>query len=412
MFEVVQAKTKESTLLLNGKYIYSKYQPKKDAQLFIEQQCNEDKSSYLLIGLGLGYHLEALLRKTGNKIIYVLLCEVQEKQICIDFKKFEKLPHVNFIQIHEIKSVKFDSNMQVIVPYSIINSLNFEHPVREMFEHYKLNEMSFVQYDQVLEENFQTNLLLGDPTIKDIKNLLRQPAILVSAGPSIDTTIAQIKKLKSKVFILAVGSALRILKSHNIDPDAIIWSDAKQVGIWHLHELHFEGPMFYLATASKEVVSQHKGKRFMMFQKNYALSEHLAVKKDVETFEVGGSVATAAFSFLEYIGATEIVLCGQDLGFKEGKTHSQSTFSGVQLNQDYLYREIPANDDGNVKVSKSLYSYFKWFDKHVPLSAAKVYNTAFHGAKITGAEYLSPTDFYEMYKNLPVQDFSNLFEVR
>lgn len=83
------------------------------------------------------------------------------------------------------------------------------------------------------------------------------------------------------------------------------------------------------------------------------------------TFDVGGSVAILGFLLLEYLGFERIVLCGQDLGFRQGKTHSIHTTSGMHISDYYKYGEVEANNGEKINISKSLKIYHNWFENKI-----------------------------------------------
>lgn len=63
-WEVGKSRNASFTLKLNGIYLYSKYNPENDAQKFTEAEVDSTMDCYLLVGVGLGHHVDALLQKT------------------------------------------------------------------------------------------------------------------------------------------------------------------------------------------------------------------------------------------------------------------------------------------------------------------------------------------------------------
>ncbi|MCT6817602.1 MAG: hypothetical protein M3043_14495, partial [Lysinibacillus fusiformis] len=78
-FEKIEARDGNTTLKVNNILLYSKYRPITDTEKFIESEFNNDDKGYVLIGLGLGYHLHALLKLvTDSKPIFVYVLDSQE----------------------------------------------------------------------------------------------------------------------------------------------------------------------------------------------------------------------------------------------------------------------------------------------------------------------------------------------
>ena len=75
------SKNGEVTLRLNEVFIYSKYRPKEDAVRWINAEFDEEAESYLLIGLGLGYHLQELIGKSKDKPVTVFYFDKNEYEL-------------------------------------------------------------------------------------------------------------------------------------------------------------------------------------------------------------------------------------------------------------------------------------------------------------------------------------------
>ena len=100
MFEVVKARNGEDTLLLNGKYVYSKYNPTKDVETFINQIYIHGKTAQIPYNLLTNMMFKCLdingTDLTGPSIIYELLarrvCRVGNDSFA---KVFGKNPNVD-----------------------------------------------------------------------------------------------------------------------------------------------------------------------------------------------------------------------------------------------------------------------------------------------------------------------------
>ncbi|WP_242852359.1 hypothetical protein [Clostridium butyricum] len=71
MYELEKAKDGNYTLKYDGKYIHSRYNPIKEAEQFVNG--NRDllnKNKILVYGVGLGYHINEILKR-NNLVIYV-----------------------------------------------------------------------------------------------------------------------------------------------------------------------------------------------------------------------------------------------------------------------------------------------------------------------------------------------------
>lgn len=106
-FEVELAKDGNPTLKINDKYIYSKYAPVKEAINYILKEFDENAAGYILVGLGLGYHLQQLSSMTQKEIILLPLDE-QEYDVYLKHTEKNLLDQVEKLrQTKRLKTIKY-----------------------------------------------------------------------------------------------------------------------------------------------------------------------------------------------------------------------------------------------------------------------------------------------------------------
>ena len=71
LLSLEETRNGHKTIKVNGIYLHSKYDPIKEAQSFVNSNLNVDENptGYLVLGLGLGYHILDLASRTDKKII-------------------------------------------------------------------------------------------------------------------------------------------------------------------------------------------------------------------------------------------------------------------------------------------------------------------------------------------------------
>lgn len=412
-WEVEVAKDNSYTLKVNNVYIYSKYRPIDDAYRYVLNEKKSFADKIFLVGLGLGYHLKALLEHNKTAEIYILIFDECELHFLGKYgdKTILENERTHIITLTNKENLIDLANTQPIIPIQWIKAIGPTHKLTDFLEDIKLRQMSFDFIEECMAKNFQYTSSLNHPTVSKLKNVFtKKTACLVSSGPSLETTIHALKKFKGKAYIICMGSTLKMLLAHDLSPDAVIISDAKEAVKYQLINTNYTGRLFYSATASKEALELHVGPKIVLYQQGYYASESLALQRNVETLSVGGSVATLGFSLANYLGFENIILFGQDLGFKDGKTHATLATSGVQTKQAYVYKQVLANSGEFINASRSLNTYYRWFQKNVPLSKSNVFNTAWDGAKINGANYISEEKLDKWAEKLPIVDFELLFK--
>lgn len=389
-FEVELAKDGNPTLKINDKYIYSKYAPVKEAINYILKEFDENAAGYILVGLGLGYHLQQLSSMTQKEII---LLPLDEQEYDVYLKHTEK----NLLdQVEKFTPNQEVEDYQIFIPNAFLKAVGDQHPLYDFLHDIKIRQRSFKTFSGLLEANFKSNVALNDETHIHLMNIYKgRKACLISSGPSLDDMIQYVVKAKeSGYYILAVGSALKVLLAKNITPDAVIISDGKDNIQRQLANVNYNGVLYYLSTANHGAVLLHQSERIMLLQQGYHLAEQMCIDKQ-KLLETGGSVATTAFSLLEYMGFEHVILFGQDLGFAGELTHSsQSTSVKKSLNKQY--RKILSNNNEYINTQPNLYSYLRWFEQKFSQTNVKVFNTALYGAKIKGVTFVNEIELQKI----------------
>lgn len=397
--EKLVAKNGAYTLKAEGKFVYSKYKPIEDAMNFVEKEVMKDAEGYLLVGLGLGYHLFALAKLVDNhKPISVLCVDEQEIRLFEQSEVYDFLKNLPNVSIHfKANYVQFHDTYQVIVPNVWMQLMDKKHPLYYFLYDIKMKQVSYKRFKHLMEENFNLNISLNEFNLSLYKkNMTKEKkACLVASGPSLNETKMWLKEVRDSLYIICVGSALKVLVAEGIKPDAVIVTDAQLSTVQQLNNVDYNGYLFYLSTASSENVKQYTGERCILLQEGYVPAEVLAEKYSYPLLETGGSVATTAFSLLIYLGFDEIFLFGQDLGFTKEKTHAEYSTSGrnIEMSDDLI--AIKSNSGETINTLPNLFSYLNWFEKKIRNTNIIVFNTALNGACIEGSKYLNEKEFQD-----------------
>lgn len=400
-FEKIEARDGNATLKVNNILLYSKYSPITEAEKFIESEFNHDDKGYLLIGLGLGYHLHALLELVSDsKPIFVYVMDSQEIDLYESIYCSGKLPS-NVTITTDFRKIATVNDYQIIMPHVWLQVMDKQHPLYYLLMDIKMKQMSYKRFSSMMEMNFYENIQQEFFPLEHYQESveLKKFSCLISSGPSLNITKKWLEVVKEKAYLLCVGSALKVLLEEGIVPDGVIISDCQPTIIEQLRDSGYTGDLFFLSTADFNTVKSHKGDKYILLQKGYEPAEQYAKKMNYPLLETGGSVATTGYSLLEYLGFNSIVLFGQDLGFVNGYTHASNSTSGRILLKDEQYIEIESNSGAPIKTLPNLYSYLIWFNRNCKESKCYVYNTAKNGAKIENVPLIDEVQLYELIKN-------------
>jgi hypothetical protein len=154
------------------------------------------------------------------------------------------------------------------------------------------------------------------------------PGIVVSAGPSLDENIADLREVADRALIISTDTALRPLLSAGIHPPFAVAVDPSELNARHLTSLPRMGATHLVAEGSVEpsALSEFGGRLF-----TFKVSDHhpwpwlRRSGLDRATLRAWGSVATTAFDLAVTMGCTPIVFVGQDLAFSGNRPYCRGT---------------------------------------------------------------------------------------
>lgn len=370
-----------------------------------------------LFGLGSGAYLKALIQNTKKKVNIVayepsdviFLRMLEEVDLS---KEIENRP-IAFI-VKGINETEFGAVMNKILVLE-----NLEFLKEEIYPNYKelyLEEiipqirilhrsvdMMMMNYNtrKKLSTHIAQNVLKNIPYICEgyhIQELAKviprdRGAILVSAGPSLNKNIKELKKAKNKLFIIAVDTAIKPLMKEGIIPDAFGTIDAKKP----LELIDIKGaeniPIVAPPAALNAMVKHQAGNR-IFFSDEHLIPEKLYLlnNKKLPTLDMGGSVACMLFSLLYRMNFKTVILVGQDLAFTNNRSHADGTFQEKMPEQNTKgMRMVKGNYEDRVPTPAYFKAFIDWFEDYI--AGGKFYRPDFRAINATeGGAYIEGTD--------------------
>ncbi len=195
----------------------------------------------IILGLGLGYHLQELIDRTGAKVVLIIEPHAEFLR-----HSLESVDWAGFIAGNEERGCK----ISIVVPNSAADALRritnhftdegshfidgayvFVHyPSATLFEirdrlvesvQVLYSSRGFHEDELVMLTNSVANSALGKIRLLDGK--LRperpEPVFIIGSGPSIDKSIGHIKRLRDRAVVFSCGTGLRVCLSNGIVPD-------------------------------------------------------------------------------------------------------------------------------------------------------------------------------------------------
>jgi hypothetical protein len=165
-----------------------------------------------------------------------------------------------------------------------------------------------------------------------------KPAVIVAAGPSLDSSLAALREIQDRVLIVAVDTALRPLLAGGVRPHAVVAVDPSEANGRHLTELPACEDTFLVSEGSIDpfAVSTFRGRTYF-----FAVSDHQpwpwlrGMDAGVGRLRAWGSVLTSAFELVLAIDADPVIFVGADLSYPGERPYCR----GVSFEEDWQRRE-------------------------------------------------------------------------
>lgn len=286
----------------------------------------------------------------------------------------------------------------------------YETTIIKGFEsnHVSRNTLVFFWEDRIA--NYIDNLvrLTQESTALDIKEqfghheeIKDYPAIIISAGPSLDKNVKDIEDVKGRAFIICVDAAVNTLMKNDIKPDVIVSVDPNNKGDMIESSRGEHIPLIVSVYGSTALIGTNDGRKFFLTNTDTYLSELLSsIDKTIPIWARGGSVSTTSYAVAKELGFNTIILMGQDCGFPDNRLHAKAGFDDEEAidESDGNYFYVDSVDGGKILTRRDMNIYREWFETQIKEdSNIKLVDATEGGALIKGTEVTSIVDAVRKY---------------
>ena len=232
--------------------------------------------------------------------------------------------------------------------------------------------------------------------IRDLKetDVSDATAIIVSAGPSLDKNIEDLRAAKGRALIIAVDTALKYMLARDIIPDLFVTIDPDKPMDNFADERVRDIPVIFDEQTPSAMLREHRAAKILYNCRDYPkkLFEACGISVDANIAS-GGSVATAAFAICCDLGIKDIILIGQDLAYTGESTHAGGVVS-AGVNGDIGTVMIEGIDGQKVRTRSDWLGYLRWFEHTIELTRQekpemRVIDATEGGALIRGTEVMT-----------------------
>ena len=407
----------------NGKekYIGSKYNGQRDIDSILNEITYINIDTLIIIfGIGSGEYIKEVLEKL-SKFNRLLIVEP------------EPLIIRTFLKMSYSKEILEDERVSLLLfnESHIVDDLTYV--IEDETQYRNLKHISFSNYTQLFDESYKKLLhgiealltfydsnvvtekllkrdlfvtylnnlkfIIHDYKINKLKNKLKNiPAIIVSAGPSLEDNIQKLKKVKDNFVIICGNRTLKPLLDEGIIPHFVCAVDNSDL-IYDMVKdcINFKVPLVYLETSNNKTITNYVGDRIFFKYKGYETKVEELIGEQVDTLYVGGSVAHVCTDFAAYLGCSPVIFIGQDLALRDKKIYADSAEQGINTNnQDYIQVEDVSGN--NILTTRSFMLFKESFEYYFSVkSDTKFINSSNGGAKIKGTEFMALSDVISDY---------------
>ncbi len=376
----------------------------KDAATEWVTDIDKDAHTIIILGFGMGYHVEKLIEMYPDKKIIVIEPDKRVLYHALHLRDLDNVLSGCTIWLDEdILTMK--GKIYELVTHPLARGIQFKPYIvlYGKFANDLIMEMQKFLSDWAVMVNtkrclvdkwYENRIVNAKKESVNAKSLIGKfmgiPALLVGAGPSLQSQLETIKSLQGKAVIIAASTAVEILLSHGITPTFMIAIDQDPVSSGGLHEnLEADVPLVFDGQVAQNSLN-YKGKKFQMQLNVNRYTGMLA--PDLPVFESGPSVANVAMDFLYKLGCSPILMCGVDLSYTYGKLYCDGTQFQQDMSQIQSMKLI--NNKGEECMTEpSFLSMRNWFTEYINRVHPPVFNCTERGLIIDGVPNANLNDF-------------------
>lgn len=366
------------TAQLDNLYVHSKYDPRKEAGKCIE---GEPAVAHIHFGLGLGHLLEAdTPSKDGAMVIfephvslaaaalkYTPLAKVlraKRAHLCCTLPRFKE--HLNGIlkgdRPYQLRVLPFHGRLFPQMVTHVKEAVAEAHKNSEIALHTLERNSAYLTHGALAGLPLTTRLRGVEALEGRFKDV---PAVVISAGPSLDQNLADLVPYADRCLIIAIARTARPLQRLGIHPHILVHNEPKPFYSFIKGCTNLKETAFVLSLQGERTYYAHPHGPTFVFQNpaNFTgrwISELYPNLKKAH-LETGGSVSTEAFSLAVLAGCNPIVMLGQDLAVKAGRYYAQAESNKRFLHLDKDVRQVPGYFGHPVTSLSTYYSYARWF---------------------------------------------------
>lgn len=465
--EFCTSSSEDANIIYKNVLIHDKDDPIQEAyDLFHSLNYDKKTDIHLIFGLGLGYVLKRFCLSAKGKVLLfepnldILRLTLEAVDLSTELNKENVFIIDNIDDLRpyfeKLFFIKSDTTFTHLESYKITNTelyLKLLEDIPYLTGIYVSNYKNLMQKSHIWTTYGLLNMpaFLSHYNLEDLRGKLKGlPAVILSAGPSLDESIEEIKKNRDKCVVFCVGAALKSAYKNGIVPDFALFVEHSDSNS-QFFGLDLSETNVILQASTHEEVHKIKAKKiFNYYPNNDLLHKWLGRIAGVplDDYYNKGTVSLTALFSAKIMGCDPIILTGQDLAYTGGKCYTSSNpnnnlicvfneelkrFEVKPQNEEVYLKEFLLDYDNRVKelamfamdriktINEGLVSvkgqngesiptdggyalFIKYFEEMAKVfgDEVKLYNASKGGANIEGYENVSVEEVLNHYSNLTI----------
>ncbi|HWE93830.1 MAG TPA: 6-hydroxymethylpterin diphosphokinase MptE-like protein [Tepidisphaeraceae bacterium] len=426
-----------------GVYLHSRYEPLAEARRLVDPIDAQKLVAFYVFGFALGYHVELLFERASDESLFIIfepdllllrtafesrdLSRLIESRRLMFFTRADKsdlltrlTPHAALIHIGSCQVAHAPS--QQLAPEFFAQMRQW---IDEFASYTQTSINTIVLNSRRTAENIARNVgwYVATPSMSRLKDRYRgEPAIIVSAGPSLRKNKHLLKDLQSRALIIAVQTTLQPLLEMGIEPDFVTSLDYHEICTRFFEKLPptLRTEMVAEPKANAAIFSMNPGP-VSILGNPFAEGLLREMRLDKTQLPSGATVAHLAYYLAEHLGCDPIMFVGQDLGFSDGLCYTPGTsyedvwrpelsrFCTVEMKQwdqivreRFILRRVPDYEGRPMYTEERLFTYLQQFERDFLKTRTRIIDASEGGAAKRGATPMKLADAAEKYCKRPL----------
>jgi len=448
-YEVLASKSNVPTIrvkLDDGtiKFLHSSYDPWKEASIIIENIDIRKSPNFLCLGFGLGYHIHKLIDKLeDNNQVFVIEKDIQLFKLALmttDISKILRFPGLRLFIGQSLEEIRcnlalfqsnfllYDFNDLLMKSFDIKYYQEISKIIRDIIKNAEVNLTTYITsvkrfYKNIFDNSAEILFGYGVYSLKD--RFLNIPAILISAGPSLEKNIKLLKKIRKRAIFIAVATSLKPLLINNVFPDFVVALDYNPISVKAFCDIEdMKNISLLFDPKVPHSIFQHfTGRKFVYQAPHFLLNWFSRISEDKGVLERALTVSHLAFFLARHMGCSPIIFTGQDLVFTSECTHAKNTFymdeyfdeiskskplsmvnktKKIGVEEGY-WRKTEDIFGNNIDILQNMYTYLQFFENEIANTSSKCIDATEGGAAIKGTDVMPLKEAVYQYCEKPIK---------